>query len=385
MKQFNKKQFFYEMEEKFVFPIGRRTWQILAFVCLLGMTVFISWFFINLTPTKREKVKVSKKEMITNKIDTINTANDTQASACMLKDYNVYIDSLKQDLPNAEWKNLETITEPYNDYVRDEYGNLVMDENGNYTMVYKQDTIKNEYAIPNILNQIYEEKGLDSTKICERIETLKGIRYYTNLFDSTVYSLEPIFINITNFLKGGGDLNISDLKKASVLYSKIEGAPVKIKSQDEERNFIKYYEFILNKEISDKKTQICINLIQEHKKIKDPVFDKNNYFDLAKIILESEIETEDLDAALEEFEKDIKYYDKNGLDYSLRKYLSLYSQKLESAEANKQMKEFEKSQNRIFSLTGIGISFLGVLIIATMLLLYSIQQLLKNHLTNKER
>ena len=58
------KKFFNSMEERFVFPIGRKTWQILALFSLLGLALSITYFLLNSTPTSRDSVSVSKYEVV---------------------------------------------------------------------------------------------------------------------------------------------------------------------------------------------------------------------------------------------------------------------------------------------------------------------------------
>ena len=54
-------------------------------------------------------------------------------------------------------------------------------------------------------------------------------------------------------------------------------------------------------------------------------------------------------------------------------------------EIKKQEKKVQKAANRSLALTAIGITFLSILIIATILLLYSIQQLLKNYIQSGKK
>jgi hypothetical protein len=84
------------------------------------------------------------------------------------------MDSIKKDLPTSEWVKLGDSTEPYNDYAKDEFGSYILDSDGNYEMIQKRDFRANEAAIPNLLDRIYNSKGLDSTNFCEKIEVLNN-------------------------------------------------------------------------------------------------------------------------------------------------------------------------------------------------------------------
>ena len=72
------KKFFNSMEEKFVFPISRRTWQICALMALVGLSAFIVWFLINSFPASKDKVVVKKTEVVENRIDTTTNVADTK-------------------------------------------------------------------------------------------------------------------------------------------------------------------------------------------------------------------------------------------------------------------------------------------------------------------
>ena len=79
------------MEERFVFPIGRKTWQILALFSLLGLALSITYFLLNSTPTSRDSVSVSKNEVVNKKIDTTKVVA-IDPNQCNLTDYQHWID-----------------------------------------------------------------------------------------------------------------------------------------------------------------------------------------------------------------------------------------------------------------------------------------------------
>ena len=131
------KKFFNNMEERFVFPIGRRSWQVLSLIGLVVLALSILYFLLNATPTSRDSVNVSKSEVIENKVDTSITVVNSP-STCPQEDYNSWVDTLKKDLPNSEWLKLGDSSEPYSDYAKDEYGNYIQDEYGDYAMYEKR-------------------------------------------------------------------------------------------------------------------------------------------------------------------------------------------------------------------------------------------------------
>ena len=378
------KKFFRSMEEKFVFPIGRRTWQILALLALLGLAAYIIWYGINSTPTSREDVKVSRSEVINNQIDTTAVVKaEVETKECEPKEFKKYEDSLKLDLPMSEWVNLGDSSEPFNDYFIDEFGNYAVDENGNYIIIQKRTFNPNTAAIPNILENVFSSRGLDSSRICERIGILK-ILHQLNGFTQKDYLNKEAFSGYAEFISNNREINMELISKSAQLKERIDGYKLMVQNREGLIQLIKYIEYVNRKNISDEQIDICVSILDQHRKLNSPVFDKKKYFDLAEIIFESGIPTNELKTATNSFKEDLEYYDKNDLDKSLKRYLNLYEDKLGIAELNKTSKEIKKASNRSYSLLAMGICFASIISIATILLLYSIQQLLKDHTVSKD-
>ena len=140
------------MEEKYVFPIGRRTWQIMSFLGLFVLLLGMIWLIVNLTPTSRDSVNISKEEVKNNAIDT--QAIEKSISDCTAKEVQDYLDSIKVLTPTMEWKNLgEMEDEVY--YLEDEFGNYIYDEESYSLKVGIKKVFRlNSKAIPNIFESI---------------------------------------------------------------------------------------------------------------------------------------------------------------------------------------------------------------------------------------
>ena len=372
------------MEERFVFPIGRRTWQILALLALLGLAAFILWFFINATPTGRDSVSVSKNEVVNNQIDTTSAPKENkEPTSCSSEDYEKQLAIIKNDLPNSEWNKLGDSTEPYSTYLMDDYGNYATDEEGNYVFVTKRDFRKNEDAIPNILDAVYNERGLDSSQFCEKIEILKCLHALNSLTQSSFLQKEA-FGRYAYIIGNSREITEGLIGRSVNLKNKIEDEQVQIKDANDLNSFLKLLNYVNSKNITDEQITICVDLLDEHRKLSPALFNKKNYFDIAVTLFESGIETAELKNAVNGFKEDIKYYDQHDLDKSLNRYLKLYEDKLALAEMEKSRKQLKKEANRMFSLMAIGSCFISIILIATILLLYSIQQLLKDHTVNKK-
>jgi hypothetical protein len=336
---------------------------------------------MNSTPTSRDSVNVSKSEVIENKVDTASAVVSTPTT-CPQEEYKNWVDTLKKDLPNTEWTNLGDSSEPYNDYAKDEYGNYIQTEYGDYVMVQKRDFNKNPLAIPNVLDDIFTKRGYDSSMICEKVEFMKML-HFLNKKTETTYLVKEGFFSFAYGINELPSVSLSkledafDLRKAILLSDKI------IKDKDELFDAWQFISYIVTNSVTDQQIDIAISTIKEHSALKDKTYPSAKYFDIAKLVFDSNLGIEDLTSAVKGFNEDLGYYDKNDLYKSLKRYLKLYSEKVQMAEEKKSLRTMEKALNRVKSLTFAGGAFLSIVAIASILLLFSIQSLLKNHV-NKE-
>jgi hypothetical protein len=376
------KKFFNSMEERFVFPIGRRSWQILSLLGLILLTLSILYFVVNSTPTSRESVSVSKAEVIGDKVDTTATVVETTPATCSDQDYKNWLDTLKKDLTNSEWVNLGDSTEPYTEYAKDEYGSYIQDSEGNFLTYQKRDFKPNTAAIPNVLELIYNSKGLDSSSFCEKIEVIKLLHFLNQKTEKNYLEKEGVFY----YASGISELpaaNMIILEKSFTLKTAIELSDKKISNLEELNEAWRYIRYLSTNSVSDKHVDIAITTIKAHSELKKKEYPSNKYFDIAELIFNSNLKIEDLSNAIEDFNEEISFYDSNDLYKSLRKFLKLYEEKVERAEAKKEMKSIQKSLHRTQSLTYAAGAFLAIVAIASILLLFSIQSLLKSHVGNK--
>ena len=376
------KKFFNSMEERFVFPIGRRSWQVLSLLGLIVLALSILYFVVNLTPTSRESVSVSKAEVIGDKVDTTATVVETTPATCSDQDYKKWLDTLKNDLPNSEWVKLGDSTESYLEYAKDEYGSYIQDSEGNFQTYQKRDFKPNAAAIPNVLEVIYNSKGFDSSNYCEKIEVIKLLHFLNKKTEKNYLEKEGIFY----YASGIAELpaaNLTILEKSFTLKSAIELSDKKISSLEELNEVWRYIRYLSTNSVSDKHVDLAISTIKAHSELKKKEYPSNKYFDIAEVVFNSNLKIEDLSSAIEDFNKEISFYDSNDLYKSLRKFLKLYEEKVERAEEKKEMKSIEKSLHRTQSLTFAAGAFLAIVAIASILLLFSIQSLLKNHVGNK--
>ena len=368
------------MEERFVFPIGRKTWQILSLLALVTLALSIIYYLYNSTPTGRDSVSVSKSEVVENKIDTVAAA-PVVASDCKQEDLNAWVDSIKTDLPQSEWTNLGDSTEPYQSQVYMEDGYPVTDENGYPVYELKRGFNPNPTAIPNILDEVYAKKGLDSSSICGKIEVLKALHALNKMTDPTYLKDEAIF-NHAQLV--GGSVTLDLINQAKSLYQVIENADAKILNSDTYQSFGAYLYYLVSNNPTENRIDAVKSLLTAHRKLTSPKYKSKDYFNIAEIVFESSLPDKEVNAAIDGFVGDIEFYDTNGLKNSLKKYLKLYGEKLERAEAEQATKKAQKAMKRGESALAAGWAFVSIVSIATILLLFSIQSLLKGYVGRKD-
>jgi hypothetical protein len=368
------------MEEKFVFPIGRRTWQILSLIALVTLALSIVYYLYNSTPTSRDSVSVSKNEVVENKIDTAAAAT-VVVSECKQEELTAWLDTIKADLPQSEWTNLGDSTEPYQSQVYTEDGYAVTDENGYPVYETKRGFNSNSKAIPNVINEIYTQKGLDSSSVCGRIEVLKALHALNKITDPGYLKDEAVF-NHAQIV--GGAVTLDLINKSKELYLVIENSEAKIVNNESYQSFGAYLYYLNSNNPTEERVDAVKSLLAAHRKISNPKYKSKDYFNIAEIIFESSLPDKELSSAVDGFNGDVEFYDTNGLKNSLKKYLKLYSEKLERAEAEQSSKKVQKAIKRGESAVAAGWAFLSIVSIATILLLFSIQSLLKGHVNNKE-
>ena len=363
------------MEERFVFPIGRRTWQILSLLALVALFLSVAYFLFNSTPTGRNSVSVSKNEVVENKIDTTSaSASPTPVETCKVEEYRAFEDSLKKDLPNSEWNKLGDSSDPYEAYV--------LDETGNYVTVQKRDYIKNEMAIPNILWEIFNRKGLDSSDDCKRIEIVKTLHALNKWHNQSYLTEKGFYYNAEVVAKN--EVNLTTVEQANNLYSTIENKNPNISDDKSFSATFRYLFYVIQNKPSSEKLGLVKSILTEHRQLKEAKYSKDDYFDLAEVIFESDLSDTDLKSAIEGFNEDLAFYDQNNLKSSLKRYLKIYEEKLERAASEQARRMAEKEARRGMSLMSAGGAFLSIVLIATILLLFSIQSLLKKHVVKQD-
>jgi hypothetical protein len=372
------KHFLNVLEEKYLFRYGKRTWQAIAALAILSLAFAIIYFSINVVPTSREEVTISKMEFDKNKIDE-DFDESNNVDDCTLADYNKTLDSLRKAMPKSEWIKLGDSAKVtrYREVERyHPWFGFYTDYEGYEAKEYR----KNYDAVPNILNDIWEYKSLDSSQFCDRIEVLRMVKEmvrHTKPEEAT-RMLREYYKNIVIY---NNNLTFKNLKDVTAIFKKVEGKEPFFKDPYEEKDHWNEYRNYVDDFRRDSITQErvtsvneTIEAIQKKGKIKE----KPNKHKIARMVLSSPMEDADIDKASTDFfaSTDFTYTDKT-VTQIFGKYHRLFFKKVKLAEKRKMERELEKEENALFSRDLAMYSFASIMAIATILLLFSIRTLIK--------
>jgi hypothetical protein len=370
-------KFFNYIEEKVLIRYGRRTWQIIGFLSLLAF--FASLFLVirNLIPAERKEIHISKKEFKENKVDR-DFDESNNISACAKSEYDKAFDSLKKQMPLSEWVNLKKKerVQLYREVNRYDpwYGSY-----STYEPYYSWQESDNYDAIPVILDGIFNTKGIDSAEYCEKIEVIRTITALMKQTQKDVATkvLKENFRYLVNY----NDINKSDVQRSIAMYKSVNGKKPFIVNPDSEKDPWEHFESYLyvyaNDTISVKRDEIAFDVSKQlkNKGIKD-IENKNR---MVLWVLNNEMDDEATGMACTDLfqTNNFKLNNKNFLE-QVNKYIDLYVEKYRLAEQLKEEEEFEKEQNiELYGSSGL-VSFGTILAIASILILYSIRQILKD-------
>ncbi len=366
------------VEEKYAFPIGRKTWQFLTVIALLLLVVSIVYYVVNVIPSSRKEVHISKSELSKNKIDL----EEEKDKSCEKLDFDQATKTLKGKMPLSEWNKLgdSVMVEKYAEVEKYDpyYGEFYSD----YVSYYSKEYQLNEDAVPNILNNIYDYKSLDSLDFCEKIDVLNVL---TELVSRTNKS------KATHFLKSrfksiviySSRVSVHNIQDITSLMKKIEKKPIFFNddsnSEDAYYTFENYIRLFQNDSITDERVELANEINDKISTSKKNISILNKH-KIAQLIIGSNFSDEDVEIVSKDFFIDLKinYTDETIIE-NYSKYIRLFREKLAIAEAELEEKEEDKEENRYLSSMGALISFASILSFATILLLFSIQGILKKN------
>jgi hypothetical protein len=368
--------FFNSMEEKFVFPISRRTYQIVALLALVILGGAAIWLLVNTTPTGQDDVVISKSEVIKNQIDT-TTVVAQEKSACSEETYKAWMDTLRADLPNEEWKKLG---EYVDETVPNEKYDYYSENNSEPEFITKKVFQANSEAVPNLLDKVYASRGIDSTDYCEKIIVVETLHYLIGKSSAEFKNIA--YRSYLGLLEYNPVTTKEDYVNTFELETGIELKEVFIEDDKTLNLFYDYFKFYMNEKPSKIRVDLAINTLKNHYKVGqgNRTKDRGDYFDVASIIIKADLSDEELTKALDGYNSEMAFYSRNGLLATLHKYLNLYEEKLAIALAKQAAEKERKAQQRLLSFYGIAGAFALIISVASILLLFSIQSILKRNI-----
>ena len=377
------KKFLNSFEEDYLFRYGKRSWQVISLIFFLILSYTIVQYLWNLRPSSREEVSISKIEFDRSQIDyDFDITNDIDKAT--LADYNKALKGLKGAMPSAEWEDLgDSVSKsefsyvPYEAY--DPYWGFSYTDYRRIETKYKVFE-KNRDAIPNILEDIYEAKGIDSLQYSEKIKVLnlaKALIAYSSKKNSTNL-LRDYF---KSYLIYAGQLTPQAVKDLAATFKKVDRKPYlhdPYGENDDWSEFSYYLSIGQGDSLTQERFEIANNALAKLKnKVKFKEKEQAHY--VARIVLGSYLSNEDLKKATEEFfaSKDYKLTDKNAGEI-FGKYMGLFSEKVNLAEGLLAEEKAEKESNRSEYYQEGRYAFVAIILIAAILIMFSIRQIIKS-------
>lgn len=366
------------IEEKILIRYGRRIWQVIGFLSILAFIASLFLVLRNLIPSTRKEVHISKKEFRENKVDR-DFDESNNMDICSKADYKTALDSLKKEMPESEWMNLtkkERVErsrevqryDPYYEYFYT-----------SYETYYTMEEVKNYDAIPIIIEDICDSKGIDSAAYCDQI---KVIRTITALMKQTQKKIATKVLkeNYKGLLEYN-DLQKADVERSILMYNSVNGVKPFVINPENEKDHWAYFQGYLytyaNDSISENRDYIAVDVAKQLKNNgikKDEIQNR-----MVLWVLSNRMDDEATEIACSDlFQTNIfKLNDKNFIE-KVNKYIDIYIEKYDLAEQLKLIEEMEKSNNiELYGSSGL-VSFGTILAIASILILYSIRQVLKD-------
>ena len=366
-------------EEKVIYPLTRTSGRIFSILIFWTISLAILFFIYNLTPTSRRDVAITNNEMLKNKIDTSSVKPESSAN-CDANEYQAEFEKLKVNIPDGEWTKLTDTVQVFDGY---EYTTQYDPWYGSYQTYapkYRNDIVKNRSAIPNQLINLYENKGIDSTEECEKIEILKVLNKSCEITKQDLRL--DAFHYLLNLFYQSDKITSEHVENAQIVWKKTHPGMNYL----EEWQHITSYGRILNSIAVQKPTKekidLIAKLIDENEKMtySKKKEDQAEYEEIPSLILDNQIPQEDLSLATDDFIKELNFHTQHGFVNSAKKYYRLYQEKWEIFESEKKNKEGKKEELRLYSAAIVGGGILALLLLSIVLLLFSINK----NLTSRE-
>lgn len=381
---FNFKQFFNQIEEKILFPFGRRTWQILSVCSILLLLLGAIWFIYNARPGAPIRVKVDKWEVVENEIDTIDYSKNKESN-CSKELINTSLTKLKEMIPLLEWDSLGSYqVRTFN--LKDRFGNDIYTKNSWLPIKVKKHVfVPNENAVPNLLNEIFKSRYIDSLDYCAQLQVLSSIQLLVSLYNPDFLQSEPRFKDLCSQFEYHRRLDEFTINDAIRLNKMMDFGFISISNKETLKRFYQILDYVLLKGIKEEELLQAEKVITANRNLGfDDEESSDEYFLVFKILQSSAVENpKQLKRAIDDFTKEIKFYHEIGLVKSLKRYLKLYDEKLNWRENQKSRDNSIKAENRLLAITTAGIALLTICVLTIILLLFSIQNMLKKGIENK--
>jgi hypothetical protein len=287
---FNFKQFFNQIEEKILFPFGRRTWQILSVCSIILLLSGAIWFIYNARPGAPIRVKVDKWEVVENEIDTIDYSKNKESN-CSKELINTSLTKLKEMIPLLEWDSLGSYqVRTFN--LKDRFGYDIYTKNSWLPIkVKKQVFVPNENAVPNLLNEIYKSRYIDSLDYCAQLQVLSSIQLLVSLYNPDFLQSETRFKDLCSQFEYHRRLDEFTINDAIRLNKMTDFGFISISNKETLKRFYQILDYDLLKGIKEEELLQAEKVITANRNLGfDDEESSDEYFLVFKILQSSAVE-----------------------------------------------------------------------------------------------
>ena len=236
-----------------------------------------------------------------------------------------------------------------------------------------------------MLNEIFKSRYIDSLDYCAQLQVLSSIQLLVSLYKPDFLQSETRFKDLCSQFEYNRRLDEFTINDAIRLNKMMDFGFISISNKETLKRFYQILDYVLLKGIKEEELLQSEKVITANRNLGfDDEESSDEYFLVFKILQSSAVENpKQLKRAIDDFTKEIKFYHEIGLVKSLKRYLKLYDEKLNWRENQKSRDNSIKAENRLLAITTAGIALLTICVLTIILLLFSIQNMLKKGIENK--
>jgi|GEM_PF-2849118 len=330
-------QFLDWVEEKMLFPVGRRVWQSASVLVAVGVLGLLVLLVINLIPPKQHLVVITRDEVVEKRMDTtiLNTVREP----------------LQLAKPRTQEVEIEKIGLAQWEYVVQRIARIP----------------RSEY----FFERYFRAFGLAP-------EEYEGRFAQFQPFDSLMFHTDSVFLNLIyiDYLKTIEDnyIGLNDYNRIISIYKLLKTDNFFIQS-GEDWGFLKecIRKFKYYNPTEEERRQVS-RMVEASRDIQDYSGNRWMPIELARETFDARLTDEELVQAVDMFLEDQISYKVLGMSKSYRNFLNLYREKKDYLESRYNAKQEARKARLSKFLTFIGYGVIALLALTFVLLFFSIER-----------